>query len=384
MDIYIVKENDTVDLIAMQYGISTDSIIYNNQLPYPYRLAIGQALLLSTGMYTGNKPDILTNGYAYPYISDYVLEESLPYLTNLSVFSYGFTADGILIEPSLDDEPMITMALQHQTNPILTLTPINSAGYFDNSLITSLVNDQETQQILIDQLIQTITDKNYRGVSLDFEYILREDRNAYVEFVQSVRSAVNALGYPVSVALAPKTSDTQIGVVYEGVDYKALGEAADTVVLMTYEWGYTFGPPMAVAPLDKVRDVVEYALTVIPPEKIYLGVPNYGYDWPLPFVRGVTRAQTVGNIEAVQLAITYGAEIQFDDTAMSPYFNYTESQIEHVVWFEDVRSLDAKFNLVKEFHLKGISYWQIMQLFRANWLLLADRFSLQKTLRQSL
>ena len=148
---------------------------------------------------------------------------------------------------------------------------------------------------------------------------------------------------------------------------------------MTYEWGYTYGPPMAVAPLNKVRQVVEYAVTEILPEKISLGIPNYGYDWPLPFVRGETKAKTIGNIEAVRIAIAYGVPIQFDEIAQSPFFYYDDGEgIRHEVWFEDVRSLQGKFDLIDEFGLRGPGYWQIMQLFRANWLLLAERFEIRK------
>lgn len=134
---------------------------------------------------------------------------------------------------------------------------------------------------------------------------------------------------------------------------------------------------MAVAPINKVREVVEYALTKIPSEKIHLGIPNYGYDWTLPFVKGTSKATTIGNIEAVQIAITHGAPIQFDEIAQSPYFTYLLEGLEHEVWFEDVRSLSAKFALVKEYQLRGMSYWQIMQLFRANWLLLDDTFEIR-------
>ena len=135
---------------------------------------------------------------------------------------------------------------------------------------------------------------------------------------------------------------------------------------------------MAVAPLNRVREVAEYALTRIPAEKIDLGIPNYGYDWPLPYERGVTRAKTIGNIEAVQLAIENDAEIFFDEIARTPYFNYTRSGIRHEVWFEDVRSLREKFRIIKDYGLRGAGYWQIMQLFRANWTLLADTFYIRK------
>lgn len=133
---------------------------------------------------------------------------------------------------------------------------------------------------------------------------------------------------------------------------------------------------MAVAPINMVRRVVEYAVSEIPPEKISLGIPNYGYDWPLPYERGVTKAATINNLEAIQIAIDHGAEIRFDETAQSPYFRYWQYGIEHEVWFEDVRSMKAKFDLIKEYGLSGAGYWQLMNFFRANWLLLEDTFEI--------
>jgi spore germination protein len=149
-----------------------------------------------------------------------------------------------------------------------------------------------------------------------------------------------------------------------------IGENADYVFLMTYEWGYTYGPPMAVAPLDKVRQVVEYALSQIPAEKLILGIPNYGYDWQLPYERGVTRAQTIGNVQAVDLAVENGALIRYAQTAQSPWFTYKKSGMDHVVWFEDVRSIQAKWKLVQELDLAGAWYWNLMRKFRGNWLML--------------
>lgn len=373
MYIYVVRAGDTVDAIAKQYGVSVSSILYNNQIPAPYRLAVGQALLLGARN-EGDKPSITVNGYAYPFISAWVLGETLPYLTALSVFSYGFTWEGELLYPPLDDQWLIDAALENGTMPILTLTPFGLDGRFNNRLISALVNNLSAQDRLLAELEETMERKGFGGLDIDFEYILAGDRDEFTAFVEKTTAFMNAGGYVVSVALAPKTSAGQQGLLYEGKDYPALGAAANSVLLMTYEWGYTYGPPMAVAPLNMVRRVIEYAVTEIPREKIDMGIPNYGYDWPLPFERGVTAARTIGNVEAVQIAIAYGAEIQFDEIAQSPYFHYWQSGVEHEVWFEDVRSLQAKFNLVKEFGLRGVGYWQIMQLFRANWLLLADVF----------
>ena len=378
MEIYVVKEGDTVDSIADNYGISASSIIYNNQLFYPYALAIGQALLLSVRNIPSPSYSAYVNGYAYPFITQEVLDETLPYLTSLSVFSYGFTTEGELVPPELDDSFMIRSALESRVRPVLTLTPFGPDGNFNNFLITTLVNNEAVKSNLLANLLSALSEKGFQGVDIDFEYILPEDRIPFADFVADTRNYLSPYGYHVSVALAPKTSDSQSGLLYSGKDYRLLGEAADSVLLMTYEWGYTYGPPMAVAPINKVREVVDYAITRIPPYKIDLGIPNYGYDWTLPYIRGTSEAKVISNLEAVQIAIDAGVPIQFDETAMSPFFQYEKDGKRHEVWFEDVRSYREKFSLLPTYSLRGMGYWQIMRFFRPNWMLLQDTFQIRK------
>lgn len=373
MEIYVVQPRDTIDIIASTYGVSADILIYDNQLIYPYELAIGQALLIRNGQ-RERTMEIVSNGYAYPFINRWVLNNTLPFLSELSVFSYGFTSDGKLIPPIIDDVWMIDEALENDTIPILTLTPFGADGNFNNNLISAIVQNPTASDNLINNLLVVMEEKNYGGLDIDFEFIKAEDRDLFTEFVRVCTERMHAMGYQVSVALAPKTSAEQRGLLYEGKDYRSIGEIVDHVLVMTYEWGYTYGPPMAVAPLNMVRRVVEYAVREISPAKISLGIPNYGYDWPLPYERGVTKAKTIGNVEAVRIAVNQGVQVRFDEIAQSPYFNYEADGIMHEVWFEDVRSLQQKFDLIKEFGLRGPGYWQIMQLFRANWLLLQDNF----------
>ena len=376
MIIHVVQQGDTVGKIAQVYGVAAESIIFDIQLPPPYSLTIGQSLLIVGAERTPleARNPVYIGGYAYPYISTWVLEQTLPYLTYLYIFSYGFDTDGNLIAPALDDSWMISMAGDYGVAPVMTLTPLGPDGNFNNSLITAVVNDYAARENLRNQIMIQMEERGFEGLDIDFEYIPASDREAFVDFVAYMKEGVSSLGYPVSVALAPKTSATQTGLLYEGKDYPALGAIADYVLLMTYEWGYTYGPPMAVAPINKVREVVDYAVTEIPPDKIHLGIPNYGYDWPLPFVRGTTKAETIGNVQAVQRAIEYGVPIQFSDSARSPFYFYENENIQHEVWFEDVRSMDVTFELIKEYGLRGAGYWNLMRLFRANWLLLSDRF----------
>lgn len=377
MEIYVVQAGDTVSAIAEKYGVSPDTVIFDNQLIYPYELAIGQALLISNGE-SEKTMTIKSNGYAYPSISRWVLDNTLPYLSELSIFSYGFTEEGELRPPMLNEDWMIESARNTSTLPILTLTPLGEDGNFNSELISIVINNSAAIDRLLDDLVMVMREKSYGGLDIDFEFIKAEDRDAFTEFVRRCTERMHQEGYQVSVDLAPKTSANQRGILYEGKDYRAIGEIADHVLVMTYEWGYTYGPPMAVAPLNMVRNVLEYAITEIPPEKINMGIPNYGYDWELPYERGITRARTIGNVEAVRIAVSRGAEIKFDEVAMTPYFNYVSDGITHEVWFEDARSIQAKYDLIKELGLRGPGYWQVMQLFRVLWLLLDDNFYISK------
>ena len=130
--------------------------------------------------------------------------------------------------------------------------------------------------------------------------------------------------------------------------------------------------------MNRVRRVLEYAVTQIPAGKILMGFSNYGYSWKLPWRQG-DAARVIANAAAMNLAVSVGAEMKFDQTAQAPFFSYTDSAGQrHAVWFEDVRSVQARLQLVKEFGLAGISIWTINQLFRPALLLLQSMYSVEK------
>ena len=112
--------------------------------------------------------------------------------------------------------------------------------------------------------------QGYTGLDVDFEYLPGQNAAAYADFIRQLRETLSPMGAPVTVALAPKTSAGQSGLLYEGHDYAALGAAADYCLLMTYEWGYAYSEPMAISPIPKIRQVLDYAVTAIPAEKLLL------------------------------------------------------------------------------------------------------------------
>ena len=109
-----------------------------------------------------------------------------------------------------------------------------------------------------------------------------------------------------------------------------------------------------------------------------LGIPNYGYSWPLPYERGVTKARLIGNVEANVIAAERGVEIQYDERYQSPFFHYEIGGRRYEVWFEDVRSIYAKLQLAAEKDIRGVGYWNLMRPFRANWLLVNQMLQLKK------
>ena len=360
-EVVTVVAGDTLSSIAERYGVTVNQLLRNNpQLRGLPEVVPGQVLTIR---YEQEKlGEMSVNGYAYPYIDRGVLRQTLPYLTSLTLFTYGITPEGGLI--GIDDEEVIAIAREYGVAPLMLVSTLTEEGTFSNELASRVVNDSAVQERLIDEILSTLSAKGY-----------------YAAFIRNVTERLNAQGYPVVTALAPKTSADQPGLLYGGHDYAGIGEAANFVLLMTYEWGYTYGPPMAVSPINKVREVLDYAVTVIEPGKIFMGVPNYGYNWTLPFVQGTSQAQALSNVAAVELAREVNAAIQFDEVAQAPFFTYTDEQgRQHEVWFEDARSIRSKLALVPEYGMRGASYWTVMRWFPQNWLVLNSLYNIRRVM----
>ena len=372
---YTIKQGDSLTSIAENYGITANRLLqYNPSLINSDSLPVGTDI---TVKFRGEKAgSIETLGYAYPYINRNTLKTALTYLTYIAVFSYGFKDSGELIVP--DDDEILRLASQYSTVPVMVLTTIGGNGGFSTEKATSLFYDADFRDKVLDNIIMTMINKGYKMLDVDFEYIAPEDKEAYIGFLRAAKEKLRRRGLMLSVDLAPKTYAEQPGLLYEAHDYERIGEIADQVLLMTYEWGYTYGPPMAVAPLNQVRYVIEYGVSEIDSDKIFMGIPNYGYDWTLPYEKGTSRAQSIGNQTAVQRALQNNTVIDFDSYAVSPYYYYEADQREHIVWFEDVRSIEGKLNLRDEFSLKGIGYWNVMRPFMQNYLYVASTYDIIK------
>lgn len=427
MQIHVVQPNQSLFGIAQAYGSTVNDIVDANQLPNPNNLVIGQSLVIpiigsfyfvqpgdslwgisqktgvpyqelarvngispnqplqvGTRLYIPQKPKVKAefNGYVEPYGKEVApnleqsAKEAAPYLTYLAPFSFQAKRDGTLKEPPLGN---LIQTGKDNNNVMMMAITNQEEGTFSDELGRILLTDQNIQNKFLDNVVQTAKKYGFRDIHFDFEYLRPQDKEAYNQFLRKAKARFNQEGWLLSTALAPKTSADQKGKWYEAHDYKAHGEIVDFVVIMTYEWGYSGGPAMAVSPIGPVRDVLEYAVSEMPPSKILMGQNLYGYDWTLPFVQGST-AKAISPQQAIQIAADNNVKIEYDQKAQAPFFKYRDAGTgkDHEVWLEDARSIQAKFDLMKELKLRGMSYWKLGLSFPQNWLLISDNFNVVK------
>ncbi|MED3562082.1 LysM peptidoglycan-binding domain-containing protein [Bacillus xiapuensis] len=368
-----IKAGENLWSIANRYGISVSAIVQANQIQNPAMIYVGQKLRILEPP----KKAIEVNAYVVDtgQTGANIVSPLTSYFTYISPFSHGVTETGGISD--LNDDSILTVARAANVSPLLVLT--NFVGNMFNSDRAALVlRNEDIQNTLITNILTMLKQKRYTGLNIDFEYLYPEDRENYNNFLRKVVARLRPEGYSVSTALAPKYRADQQGLLYEAHDYPAHGEIVDFVVIMTYEWGWIGGSPWAVAPISEVRKVLDYAVTAIPRNKIMMGVPLYGYDWKIPWVKG-TNARNIGPRDAVNIAAKYGVAISYNESYQSPFFRYTdESGQQHEVWFEDARSMQAKYDTVKVYNLRGISYWVLGTSFPQNWPVLAANFAIIK------
>ncbi len=225
---------------------------------------------------------------------------------------------------------------------------------FDGNIAKSVLENSTNRHALENNVLNTLKVNGYKGVNVDLEGIFYYDRNYYTTFIQELYNLLSPLGYSVAISVSAKTSDSLTNSWNGAYDYSSLSKFADEIVLMTYDEHYPGGTAGAVASIGWVENVIKYAVTVIPREKIILGTAAYGYDW----FANTTKAYSINGM--YNLAASNNAVVKWDDTSKTPYFNYTDtSGIAHSDWFENGQSVGYKLDLVNSYNLSGIAIWRL-------------------------
>lgn len=303
--------------------------------------------LIANSKNTSPKRILSINGWI-PYWNQAIAITSVknnPKVFNeISPFWYDATKSGNIKPLNNSEDPQI---INYAQNKKLTLTPLIS-NEFSSSLISTIVNDPLLMQNHIQNIVDKATSLDYSGIDLDYENVLPSDKEAFTLFVQKLANALHKKNKLLYVTLTSKTTASE----HPGQDYKAIGEAADKVRIMAYDYSWSTSSPGPIAPVDWVNNIISYATSVINPNKIELGIPDYGYNW------SGSKGIGIDYLHAINTAARYNSKVT-DDTNSGPHYTYSDKKGNHTVWFENEASIQPLLDLVNKYNLNGISIWSL-------------------------
>lgn len=429
MEIYVAQEGDSIRSVAEKSGITVERLIMDNGLTYPFDLVKGQALVIAHPRDTHmvkegdtlqsiaeqyhipvmqllrNNPflsereyiypgetlvisyntagSITTNGFAYPYAKRETLIKILPNLTYLSILNYTAVDKGDIV-PFRDDTDIIKTAMEYGTIPLLMIMTLTPQGEPNAEVAFNLLLNEEYQENNVKQLIEIMKSKGYLGLNIVFNYLSESSQTLYQNYVYKLSRSLRQEGliFLISINYNMDNSDPQIAI--PQIDYSVLSDCSDGLLFLKLLWGMNTNPPAPVSNINHMEALVSYVSTMVPSDKIIIGIPFLGYDWQLPFVPNRTMALLMSIHAVLQLAYDTGTTIQFDEVSQTPFYYYNQMNIgvpvDHVVWFIDARSLSGLFDLIRKKSLSGSGIWNIMYYYPQLWTSINSQFDVVKLL----
>jgi len=294
-------------------------------------------------------------------------------LSEVSPFWYHVGADGSVLPyttewgATYEDSSMVSFLRARSILVIPSVTNIVD-GNWDGALVSRIIADPALAAVNVSNLVQLAVSSGYDGIDLDYENLTSSDRAAFSGFVRQLATALHAQGKLLTVNVYAKTSEPGTWDGPMAQDWRVIGDVADQVRIMTYEYHWSTSGPGPISPIDWVSDVLSFARLMIPAQKIMQGVPLYGYDWV-----GQSGNPLVWE-EAVALAAQYGVTINWDANSASPWFQYALKPTQHNVWFENAASVDAKLELAGAYDIGGVTLWRLGGEDPDVWTALRSRF----------
>lgn len=375
---HIVQQGDTLQSIASMYDVPVMQIIRNNQfLSEREFLYSGDTLTISYD----TKRSIITNGFAYPFIRQETLIKTLPYLTYLSIFNYTIQEGGA-IENFHDDTEIVTVTKAYGTLPLLMVTTVNRQGTPNIELTYRILLNEEYQDRVIATFLEIMKNKGYMGANLVLNNLTEDNQLLYQNFIQKVASRLQEEQLQFFITINYSAEEEDRAATFENIDYLKITTYVNGVVFLHLNWGTIDTPPAPVSNIEHIRALINYVTASIPPDKIIIGKPTLGYDWQLPFIPGSSSVNSLTINSALDLAYQTGAVIEFDENSQTPFYYYMQFGIglplQHIVWFVDVRSIDALNKLIMEYGLGGSGIWNIMIYYAPLWTIIIAEFDIIK------
>jgi len=274
----------------------------------------------------------------------------------VSPWSYSVAADGTVAAPdgSAADADS-TLATRLGDSSIRTIPTITNttAGEWDRDTVARVLSDPGLRHTHVDAVAALVRAHGFGGVQIDYENLLAADRAGFSSFIDELGTELHRIGGVLHVAVHAKPDEAGYGPQNEAQDYAAIARGADSVIVMAYDRHWATSTAGPIAPYDWIEEVLRYAMTQIPREKLVLGVGLYGYDWV-----GST-ATPLTWTEVMSLAAARKARMSWDESSKSTHFGYSVDGVDHEVWFENARSVEAKVGLARRHGLGGIALWRL-------------------------
>lgn len=302
-----------------------------------------------------------------------VIAANADVFSEISPFWYRVETDGRIVPytnasgASYENPTILSFLRTHGILVIPTVANIVD-GVWDGALVSRIIADPQLSAANIDNLVALAVAGGYDGIDLDYENLRASERTAFTTFVQQLAAALHARGKLLTVDVYAKTEEPGTWDGPKAQDWWAIGQAADQVRIMTYEYSWATSSPGPIAPLNWVADVMAFARSMIPADKIMQGVPLYGYEWV-----GQRGTPLVWR-EAVALANQNATPINWDSTSASPWFEYVSAATNNTVWFENAATVNAKLAVATAYDVGGVTLWRLGGEDPENWSALRTRF----------
>lgn len=296
-----------------------------------------------------------------------------------SPFWYAIAGDSTIEDdPGAGEESVIDALRGRGIAVVPTVTESEDMRAFDGMLASA-----PRRTAMVRALLTIARSRDYSGLDLDFEDFavdLRHDAALADEvaarfpaFLAEVCGALHAIGRSCTVTAMPRTSDAHTywrGRLATWVyDYGALARVADRVRVMAYDEHAPGGPPGAIAPYAWAQQVVAYAGSTMPADRVELALPAYGYDWSGAAATPITSRQ------APRLATRHGVSPTWSAAQREDTFGYAVAGGRHTVWYEGAAAEYDRARLARAAGFAGIALWAAGGEEPAIWPLLRSLYA---------
>lgn len=286
-------------------------------------------------------------------------------LDYLAVFQIGIRENGSL--SGALSQNLVRDAHAMGIKVLLVFSNLNIQGQFSTPLMTRMIREPQFADLVWQNIRDYVVSHQCDGVNLDLERARPEDRTLFSRFVNNWGERFQRQNFFVSMDVPAKFKDEPAKAWTGPFDYHSISQNLDAIVLMTYEEHWPGSSPGSVASLGWVTRVLDYALANMPANKIYMGLPLYGYDW----TEG-GGAQVISRRRALEVAQRFGATSRWDDDQHSTYFTYENRGRRHTVYFEDPRSTREKLDLARRKGIRGVAIWEMNLSYPEFWEVLRE------------